>query len=74
MPELRPRRAGDTITIDGDTQSAAFGKWYASVGKAGAKQEWKQAGAFPCAACCKAADSPYSLRGALKYAASGAFF
>ena len=41
------------IVIDGQDQAAALQQFYAGVGKAGAKREWRQGRAYPCAACCQ---------------------
>lgn len=41
-----------SIKIDGQEQAGAFAEWYAALGTAGAKKEWKQGKAYPCAACC----------------------
>jgi hypothetical protein len=40
------------MVIDGQTTAAAFGQWWASLGAAGAKQEWVNGSSYPCTACC----------------------
>ena len=43
------------MTIDGQTTAAAFSTWWDALGKAGAKQLWVNASAFPCTSCCQIA-------------------
>ena len=46
------------LKIDGDWQHEAFASWYAALGSGNTsrKRVWHEVHAYPCAACCKAAD------------------
>ena len=45
--------AWNGITIDGDLVSAAFSKWYDTLGQPGAKVVWNQDKPWKCDDCCK---------------------
>ena len=47
------RKVGHPITIDGDLVSAAFSKWYDTLGQPGAKVVWNQDKPWKCDDCCK---------------------